>query len=135
MYSIVKNATHFNPADLVCGVKNYKGKKFDLTNFEMNRTDESLFKDHYMMLDLKQLTHSIDSLYVQLDEHKSKFVNSFIFSKKIDEIIKTDSLLNILMYLLKIPIYEVFFYLIKNLVKFSEKTVHHIQLKQPSLEI
>lgn len=31
--SIVKNATHFNPVDLVCGVKNYKGEKFNLSNF------------------------------------------------------------------------------------------------------
>ncbi|NMH86986.1 DUF4301 family protein [Flavivirga algicola] len=30
---IVKNATHFNPTDLVCGVKNYKGEKFNLKNF------------------------------------------------------------------------------------------------------
>jgi hypothetical protein len=30
---IVYKATHFNPTDLVCGVKNYKGKKFDLTQF------------------------------------------------------------------------------------------------------
>jgi len=30
---IVKNATHFNPTDLVCGVKNYKGEKFNLLNF------------------------------------------------------------------------------------------------------
>lgn len=30
---IVKNATHFNPTDLVCGVKNYKGEKFDLLNY------------------------------------------------------------------------------------------------------
>ncbi|WP_298340118.1 DUF4301 family protein [uncultured Algibacter sp.] len=30
---IVYKATHFNPTDLVCGVKNYKGEKFDLTNF------------------------------------------------------------------------------------------------------
>lgn len=30
---IMKNATHFNPVDLVCGVKNYKGEKFDLLNF------------------------------------------------------------------------------------------------------
>ncbi|GAA4804215.1 DUF4301 family protein [Litoribaculum gwangyangense] len=30
---IVKNATHFNPTDLVCGIKNYKGKKFDLMNY------------------------------------------------------------------------------------------------------
>ena len=26
---ILKNSTHFNPVDLVCGVKNYKGEKFD----------------------------------------------------------------------------------------------------------
>ncbi|MGB5419072.1 DUF4301 family protein [Algibacter sp.] len=31
--SIVYKATHFNPTDLVCGVKNYKGEKFDLLNF------------------------------------------------------------------------------------------------------
>lgn len=31
--NIVKNATHFNPVDLVCGIKNYKGEKFDLTQF------------------------------------------------------------------------------------------------------
>ncbi|TJY38004.1 DUF4301 family protein [Pontimicrobium aquaticum] len=30
---ILKNATHFNPVDLVCGVKNYKGEKYDLTKF------------------------------------------------------------------------------------------------------
>ncbi len=30
---ILKQATHFNPVDLVCGVKNYKGEQFDLTQF------------------------------------------------------------------------------------------------------
>lgn len=30
---IVQNATHFNPVDLVCGLKNYKGEKFDLHEF------------------------------------------------------------------------------------------------------
>ena len=30
---ILKNATHFNPVDLVCGVKDYKGEKFDLNKF------------------------------------------------------------------------------------------------------
>ena len=30
---IVYKATHFNPTDLVCGVKNYKGEKFDLMQF------------------------------------------------------------------------------------------------------
>jgi len=31
--SILKNATHFNPVDLVCGIKDYKGQKFDLTKY------------------------------------------------------------------------------------------------------
>ncbi|MEE9362554.1 MAG: DUF4301 family protein [Cellulophaga sp.] len=31
--AIVKNATHFNPVDLVCGIKNYKGEKYDLLKF------------------------------------------------------------------------------------------------------
>ncbi len=30
---IVANATHFNPVDIVCGVKNYKGTRFDLSQF------------------------------------------------------------------------------------------------------
>tara|TARA_R110002050_G_scaffold110892_3_gene223602 strand:+ start:11368 stop:12915 length:1548 start_codon:yes stop_codon:yes gene_type:complete len=30
---IFNNSTHFNPVDLVCGVKNYKGEKFNLLNF------------------------------------------------------------------------------------------------------
>ncbi|WP_055442741.1 DUF4301 family protein [Lacinutrix himadriensis] len=30
---ILKNATHFNPVDLVCGIKNYKGEKFDLNKY------------------------------------------------------------------------------------------------------
>lgn len=31
--TIAKEATHFNPVDIVCGVKNFKGEKFDLTQF------------------------------------------------------------------------------------------------------
>lgn len=31
--AIFQNSTHFNPVDLVCGVKNYRGEKFDLLNF------------------------------------------------------------------------------------------------------
>ncbi len=30
---IVAKATHFNPVDLVCGVRNFKGEKFDLHDF------------------------------------------------------------------------------------------------------
>lgn len=31
--NIAKNATHFNPVDLVCAVKNYRREKYDLTQF------------------------------------------------------------------------------------------------------
>lgn len=31
--AILRNATHFNPVDLVCGVRNYKGEKFNLLNY------------------------------------------------------------------------------------------------------
>ena len=30
---IMKNSTHFNPVDLVCGMKDYKGNKFNLLNY------------------------------------------------------------------------------------------------------
>lgn len=30
---LMKKATHFNPVDLVCGVKDYKGRKFDLLRY------------------------------------------------------------------------------------------------------
>ncbi len=31
--AILQNSTHFNPVDLVCSTRNYKGEKFDLTQF------------------------------------------------------------------------------------------------------
>ncbi len=30
---IFENSTHFNPVDIVCGVRNYRGEKFNLLNF------------------------------------------------------------------------------------------------------
>jgi len=30
---ILESSTHFNPVDMVCGLKNYKGEKFDLQHF------------------------------------------------------------------------------------------------------
>lgn len=35
---ILKSATHFNPVDLVCGVKNYKGEKYNLLDFVDEKT-------------------------------------------------------------------------------------------------
>jgi hypothetical protein len=36
--TIWSGATHFNPVDLVCGVRNYKSQKFDLRNFVDEKT-------------------------------------------------------------------------------------------------
>ena len=35
---ILKNATHFNPVDLVCGIKDYKGNRFNLEQFVDHKT-------------------------------------------------------------------------------------------------
>jgi hypothetical protein len=36
--AIASNATHFNPVDLVCGLRNYKGEKYDLMAFRDPQT-------------------------------------------------------------------------------------------------
>ncbi len=36
--SVVDEATHFNPVDIVCGVRDYKGNKFDLSKYRDPRT-------------------------------------------------------------------------------------------------
>lgn len=35
---IFAKSTHFNPVDLVCGIKNYRGEKFDLTQYVDHRS-------------------------------------------------------------------------------------------------
>ncbi|MEE4258748.1 MAG: LptF/LptG family permease [Bacteroidales bacterium] len=68
---------------------------FDLSEFQLNRTNEELFKSHYSMLNIKQLNESIDSLSRQrltrLDFYKEKFIRGYNYLGKNDTII--DSLL------------------------------------------
>ena len=52
--NIMKTATHFNPVDLVCGTKNYKGEKFDLTKYVDKSTVFISMKSKYGR-DLKAL--------------------------------------------------------------------------------
>ncbi len=33
MAKLIQGATHFNPVDIVCGIKNYKGERFNLLNY------------------------------------------------------------------------------------------------------
>lgn len=51
--------------------------KFDLTEFNLTRTQEDLFKSHYSMLNLRQLTHFIDSLGHRFDERRDRYTNLF----------------------------------------------------------
>lgn len=46
-------------------------QKFDMSAFQMTRTDESLFKSHHAMLNLKQLRFYTDSNAVQMDSLRS----------------------------------------------------------------
>ncbi len=49
---------------------------FDLSQLDLNHTDESLFKNHYSMLNIKQLNHAIDSLSGMLKEREIVFRKS-----------------------------------------------------------
>ena len=44
--NILNQATHFNPVDLVCGLKNYQGNRFDLTQFVDHSTGFIVDKNH-----------------------------------------------------------------------------------------
>lgn len=44
--AIVRQATHFNPVDLVCGIKNYKGEKYNLQQFIDPQTGLITQKSH-----------------------------------------------------------------------------------------
>ncbi len=43
------------------GFEEYK-KVFDLSSFKLNKTDDSAFKNNYQMLNMRQLSTTIDSL-------------------------------------------------------------------------
>jgi lipopolysaccharide export system permease protein len=55
---------------------------FDLSAFQLNRTNEDLFKNHYTMLNIKQLNYSIDSLSKHLIKRNDDYQLSF--ERKLD---------------------------------------------------
>ena len=55
------------------GFKEYK-KVFDLSSFAMMRTPDSMFKDNFRMLNVRQLTKSIDSLKISAGAGMAKRV-------------------------------------------------------------
>lgn len=51
--------------------------KFDLSEFDLTRTQEDLFKSHFTMLNVQQLNGFIDSLNIRFDERKSRYTDNF----------------------------------------------------------
>ena len=51
---------------------------FDLSQFQLNRTNEDLFKSHYSMLNIQQLNKSIDSLSTGHIASKSRYYKNFL---------------------------------------------------------
>ncbi len=52
-------------------------RKFDLSVFDLTRTDQELFKSNFRMLNLKQLIYYEDSLSTELDFKKKQYVDTY----------------------------------------------------------
>lgn len=50
--TIFKKATHFNPVDMVCGLKNYKGEKYNLPDF-VNYNQAFITRKNYQDMSLR----------------------------------------------------------------------------------
>jgi len=75
-------------------------RTFDLSEYKLNRTNEDLFKSHYLMLNIEQLNHSIDSLSSQrikrLNVYKERFIKRNTYLAKLDTLpeIANDTLIS-----------------------------------------
>lgn len=93
----------FNETKLPFDRHAYEKEKilFSLDGFGLKRNDENLWKDHFQMLNLKQLEFTIDSLSAKLAERENNIPNDLIFNNYYRREIKADSLMykNDLVYL------------------------------------
>lgn len=62
--------------------------RFDLSGFQLERTKEELFKDHYKMLNISQLDNQIDSLESDQNKKRNEFskeiLNRYTYFRQID---------------------------------------------------
>ena len=65
---------------------------FSLDGFGLKRNDESLWKDHYQMMNLDQLESTIDSLGNRLDKKAKETPMSLLFNNYFRREVKADSL-------------------------------------------
>jgi lipopolysaccharide export system permease protein len=64
-------------------------RKFDLSAFELNRTNEELFKNNYQMLNIRQLNYFIDSLGVSISSRRQNLAQNYLRNYKIYQNIDT----------------------------------------------
>jgi lipopolysaccharide export system permease protein len=66
-----------------------------LTGFDLERSEDGLFKSHSAMLNLSQLTYYLDSLNERYDqrrvEHFNEFNSTLVYSRKLSDINKDDT--------------------------------------------
>lgn len=63
--------------------------RFDLKKFGLKRSDESIYKNHYSMMSVQQLSKSIDSLEKKLSERENHFIQNYTEKFNLD--LTTDS--------------------------------------------
>ncbi len=74
-------------------------RRFDLSGFELNRTDEDLFRNNFHMYNLRQLEYSRDSLMRLFKRDRESFARSmrqnYFFFSRLDtsKLVKADSML------------------------------------------
>jgi lipopolysaccharide export system permease protein len=70
-------------------------RRFDLSDFKMMRTNENLFRNHYQMLNLKQLELSTDSLKkeknAKIENYARSSMLTYTFFQQVDTILPLDS--------------------------------------------
>ncbi len=62
-------------------------KVFDLTEFQLSRTDEELFKSNRSMLTIDQLYEAVDSLTIKIEEREvgfSNIVSNYFYFEEVD---------------------------------------------------
>lgn len=101
--------------------------KFDLTQFDLTRTQEELFKSHHTMLNIRQLNQFIDSLNLRYNERKKRFVENvyrrYQYLSTLDTLTQIESEQPVLKYVYKrrSPVFS------DSISKFASKSDNQIQ--------
>ena len=66
-------------------------KKFDLSQFDFNRTDENLYKTHQAMLSVRQLSVAADSIHRSIDKTNAEMVDRVRSTFKLDYVTRVSA--------------------------------------------